>query len=698
MAETSRESAAIRVLLLEDSPPDARRILDALSSSRSPHYEVEHVDRLQNAMQRVREERYDVALIDLCVLDSAGLGTFEHVREAAPHLPIVIQSGLDEDTLSVEAVRLGAQDYLSKENLDARLLNRALRHAVERNRAEKALRESEERYTLAFQGANDGLWDWNLAENRIHFSSRWKSMLGCDDEKIGASPDDWLDRVHPDDRDGLVAAVRAHLDGETPHLEHEYRIAHSDGSYLWVLCRGLAVRDQAGIPQRIAGSQTDVTRRKIVEERLLHDAFHDALTRLPNRALFVDRLGHALQRAKRIRRDAFAVLFLDLDRFKVVNDSLGHMLGDEMLVEVGRRLRRCLRPSDTVARLGGDEFAILLEDLEDQEDVLAAVDRIHSEVRRPVRLAGRDVFTSASIGIVHGIAEYDLPETLLRDADVAMYRAKHAGRSRHVIYDAGLHGAAVARLELETDLRHAFDRGEFILHYQPIIELSSGRTIQFEALLRWACPKRGLVSPVDIVPVLEETGMILPVGLWVIRESCRQLREWRNRRSFGDAEVSISVNLSSRQFADVGLVDTVASALRQFELPGSCLTLEITESILMDQPESAIHTLSRLRDLGVGVALDDFGTGYSSLSYLQRFPINRIKIDRSFVRGIDSSKGDLEIVRAMLGLGHSLGISVVAEGIETEEQLSHLRLMKCEFGQGFLFSRPLPTEHEAFAA
>jgi diguanylate cyclase (GGDEF)-like protein/PAS domain S-box-containing protein len=691
-------TSVTRVLLLEDSAPDARRILEALAGSRNPRYQVDHTDRLQVALQRLRQGQHDVALIDLCVLDSEGLGTFEEVRRAAPYLPIVIQSGLDEDATAVEAVRLGAQDYLSKDDLDPRVLLRSLRHAIERKQVERALRESEERYTLAFQGANDGLWDWNLRTDTIHLSPRWKMMLGFTEDEIGFSPDDWFDRVHPDDRAGLAEAFRQHRNGESPHLEHEYRIQHSDGSWLWVLCRGLAVRDERGEPQRIAGSQTDVTRRKHVEERLIHDAFHDGLTRLPNRALFLDRLGHALNRAKRSPKDAFAVLFLDLDRFKVVNDSLGHMLGDELLIEVGRRLKRCLRPGDTVARLGGDEFAILLEDLRDEDDVIAASERIHAEIHRPVRLSERDVFTSASIGIVHGIADYELPETLLRDADVAMYRAKNSGRSRHIIFDRALHGSAVQRLELETDLRHAFDRGEFILHYQPIVALSTGKTIQFEALLRWLCPKRGLVGPVDFVPVLEETGLILRVGQWVIRESCRQLRAWRDLRSFGDAEVSISVNVSSRQFADIGLVAAVADALEQTGLPGRCLTIEVTESVLMDQPDVATHTLMRLRELGACVALDDFGTGYSSLSYLQRFPIDRIKIDRSFVRDIESSKGDQEIVRAMLGLGRSLGIAVIAEGIETEEQLSHLRLMNCEFGQGYLFSRPLPTGYQAFAA
>ena len=489
----------------------------------------------------------------------------------------------------------------------------------------------------------------------------------------------------------LSDAICEHTEGVTKHLEHEYRIRHQDGSYLWVLCRGLVVRNEAGVAERFAGSQTDITRRKMYEERLVHDAFHDTLTRLPNRALFIDRLDHALRRAKRSPKDVFSsVLFLDLDRFKVINDSLGHMLGDELLVEVARRIRASLRPGDTVARLGGDEFAILLEDLDGVDHVTAATQRIHAEIRRPVRISGREVYTSASIGIVHGIAEYDQPEALLRDADVAMYRAKHAGRAQHVVFDSAQHGGARARLELETDLRHALGRREFALYYQPIVSLSSGATVQFEALIRWICPKRGLVSPADFVPALEETGLIMQVGLWVIRESCRQIREWRDTREFGDAEVSVSVNLSTRQFQDPTLVDSIEKILIETGVPSGSLSLEITETIMMEQPEAAVDTLNRMRKLGLGIDLDDFGTGYSSLSYLQRFPIDRIKIDRSFVRGMDSSKSDVEIIRAMLSLGRSLGIGVIAEGIETADQLNRLRLMNCEFGQGYFFSKPMP--------
>jgi diguanylate cyclase (GGDEF)-like protein/PAS domain S-box-containing protein len=684
-----------RVLFLEDSQPEARRIGEMLATCRTTRFEVDHCERLQLAIERLQTGDYDVVLTDLCVDDSEGISTFEEMRRAAPHLPIVIQSGLDEETLAVEALRLGAQDYLSKDNLDSRLLQRSLRHAMERKRVERALEESRQRYTLAFEGANDGLWDWDLRHDTIHLSKRWKEMLGHEEQEISASPNEWFDRVHPDDRTPLSDAIREHLDGLTKHLEHEYRILHRDGSYLWVLCRGLVVRDEHGIAARFAGSQTDVTKRKSYEERLLHDAFHDTLTRLPNRALFLDRLEHALHRAKRMPKDAFAVLFLDLDRFKVVNDSLGHMLGDELLVEIARRLRSCLRPGDTVARLGGDEFAVLLEDLEDGTDVAAATSRIHSEIRRPVKISGREVYTSASIGIVHGIGSYDRPASLLRDADVAMYKAKTAGRSQHVVFDSVQHGAAVARLELETDLRHALERDEFALYYQPIVALSSGATVQFEALLRWVCPKRGLVSPAEFVPILEETGLILPVGLWVVRETCRQIRQWRDRGEFKD--VQVSVNLSSRQFQDPTLVESISEMLRAARLPPGSLSLEITETVLMDQPEAAVETLTKLRNMGIGIDLDDFGTGYSSLSYLQRFPIDRIKIDRSFVRGMDSSKSDVEIIRAMLSLGRSLGIGVIAEGIETADQLNRLRLMNCEYGQGYFFSQPRPYHAQPLA-
>ncbi|MFQ5857718.1 MAG: EAL domain-containing protein [Anaerolineae bacterium] len=565
------------------------------------------------------------------------------------------------------------------------------REITERKRAEEALRESEERYALAARGANDGLWDWDLKTNEVYFSPRWKSMLGCEEDEIENSPDEWFNRLHPEDLEQVKVDISAHLEGVTSHFENEHRMLHKDGTYRWMLSRGLAVRDADGTAYRMAGSQTDITERKRAEEQLLHDAFHDGLTGLPNRALFMDRLGRAVERARRRADYLFAVLFLDLDRFKVVNDSLGHTVGDELLIAIAHRLRVCLRAADTVARLGGDEFAILLEDINDVSDATHVADLIGEAVMLPFNADGHEVFASASIGIVLSETGYDRPEGVLRDADIAMYRAKELGRARHEVFDTAMRAGAVARLEVETDLRWSVERQEFEIHYQPIVSLADGRIAGFEALLRWQHPERGLVSPGEFISVAEETGLIVPIDRWVLREACRQVRAWQTQFRT-DPPLSISVNLSSKQFAQPDLVEQVEQILQETGLDARSLRLEITESVIMGNIESAAAMLSQLRALGVQVQMDDFGTGYSSLSYLHQFPIDAIKIDRSFISRMDVDGDNSEIVQTIVALAHDLGMDVIAEGVETGEQLAHLRALACEYGQGYYFAKPLDSE------
>ncbi|MBD1861162.1 MULTISPECIES: EAL domain-containing protein [Trichocoleus] len=557
-----------------------------------------------------------------------------------------------------------------------------------RKQAEAALRESQERYALAVQGANDGLWDWNLKTNEIYFSPRWKSMLGHQEDEIGSCPEEWLHRVHPEDVERLKAQIDLHLEGLSPHFESEHRMQHQDGSYRWMLSRGLAVRDADGKISRMAGSQTDVTSRKQVEKQLLHDAFHDVLTGLPNRALFMDRLGLSIERSKRPGNNLFAVLFLDLDRFKVINDSLGHMIGDQLLISIARRLEACLRGGDTVARLGGDEFTILLDDISDLDDATRIANRIHHALQSPFNLQGQEVFTSVSIGIALSETGYDWPEDLLRDADTAMYRAKSLGRACHKVFDRTMHLRAVELLHLETDLRRAIERQELRLHYQPIVSLTTGRIHGFEALIRWQHPERGLMSPAEFIPVAEETGLIVPVGLWVLREACQQAQKWQKQFSTS-FPLTMSVNLSGKQFSQPDLIGQIEQILQATALDARSLKLEITESVMMENAESATKMLLRLKALGVQLHIDDFGTGYSSLSYLHRFPIDQLKIDRSFVKRLGADDESAEIVRAIVTLAHNLGIHVTAEGVETAEQLTQLRALECEYGQGYFFFQPL---------
>ncbi|HST61489.1 MAG TPA: EAL domain-containing protein [Longimicrobium sp.] len=559
---------------------------------------------------------------------------------------------------------------------------------TEAKRTEAVLRESEERYALAIEGALEGIWDWDLEREHIYLSPRWKAILGYGpDETVGEHPDEWLTRVHPDDLRRVQGELAASIGGGRTHFEIEHRVMHRDGSWRWTRARAVTVFAPDGRPVRIAGSLSDITEQKVAEELLLHHALHDVLTGLPNRSLLIDRLNIALRRTAR-SGGSVGVLFMDLDGFKVVNDSLGHATGDRLLDAVARRLEGCLRPSDTVARMGGDEFTVLLEDLRDAAEARAVAERVHEALREAFVLDGRPVFTTASVGIAVGAAGAT-PESLLRDADTAMYRAKSQGRARCEVFDPTMHTTALARLQLETDLRGAVERDEFELAYQPLVLLADGRVAGFEALVRWRHPERGLLQPSEFITVAEETGVIVPLGRWVLREACRQMRAWNDR--YG-VTLSVNVNLSPRQFLDGGLAREVAAALGDTKLPAGLLKLEITEGLLMGDAGPVATTLDDLKALGVELCIDDFGTGYSSLSYLHRFPIDTLKIDRSFVSRLSADGGSDQIVRTILVLAQTLNMRAVAEGVETAEQADQLRAMGCEFAQGFRFSRPLPGE------
>lgn len=584
----------------------------------------------------------------------------------------------------------------SLRNLEARLVASGegeiliiVRDITERARAEKELRESRERYELATLGANDGLWDWNMKTNEVFYSSRWKSMLGFDDDEIGSSSEEWFGRIHPDGIEQVKILVNAHAEGITPHFETEHQILHKDGTYRWVLARGLAIRGEAGKPYRMAGSLTDITDRRRAQDQLLHDAFYDPLTGLPNRSLLVNRLEHALRRTKRSKTYLFAILFLDLDRFKNVNDSLGHLCGDRLLVEVGRRLISCVRAEDTVARIGGDEFVILLDNIPAAESATAAVARIEKVLSLPVTLDGHDVFSPASIGVAIGSSSYERAEDVLRDADIAVYRAKALGRARHVLFDPLMYQKAVAVLELENDLRRAMERGDFFLNYQPIVHLETGTVVSLETLVRWQHPERGLIPPGDFIPLAEETGLIIQIGEWVLKAACAQLRTWKEA---GRPAIRVSVNVSGRQLKLPDFPDFVRNLLQQNGLSTDLLEFEITETVLMDNLEQANSVLDQLTRLGIRLSLDDFGTGYSSLGYLQQFPVHRLKIDRSFIIKIGQHNENTQIVQAILNMASGLGLDVVAEGVETAQAVSRLKGMGCAFGQGFYFARPGTAE------
>ena len=557
----------------------------------------------------------------------------------------------------------------------ARDVTERKRTEAELRRQEEALRESRERFALAVQGTNDGVWDWDLRKDRVYLSPRWKAMLGYVDAEVGETPEDWFRLVHDEDREGLVAKLESHRNGSIPHFEAEHRMRHKDGSYRWVLSRGFALRDAEGRAYRMAGAQTDVTDRRS----------YDVLTSLPNRALFVERLEKAVLRSRHDLDHLFAVLFLDLDRFKIVNDSLGHLEGDCLLVTMAQRLEACVRPGDMVARFGGDEFAILVDGIAGVGDAARVAERIQKALAPAFKLGVHEVYTSASIGIALSSTGYQRAEDLLRDADTAMYRAKGAGRARFEVFDAAMRAQVTAILETENDLRRALERHEFRVHYQPIVALAGESVVAWEALVRWQHPVRGLLAPKDFIGVAEETGLVVAMGDDVLRQACVQMRVWQEKHAaFRGA--SLCVNVSSRQFSDPELVRRIEDALRLSRLDALSLVLEITESAIMENAEAAMDRIARLRELGVRFHVDDFGTGYSSLSYLHRFPIDALKIDRSFVAALTRNEDAAAIVGTVLSLARSLKLAVIAEGVETPEQAARLREMGCELAQGHYFS------------
>ncbi|MEM9770163.1 MAG: EAL domain-containing protein [Cyanobacteria bacterium P01_D01_bin.73] len=711
--------------------------------------------------------------------------------------------------------------------------NDAVQYAVvvvediaDRKRAEDSLQASEERWQLALQGNNDGIWDWNVQKNRVFYSARWKTMLGFEDHEIGNRVQEREERIYPDDRDRVLIELQRYLDQDIPTYSCEYRLQSKDGSYKWILDRGQALWDRDGTAIRMVGSCTDIddrkraeaslrsseerfraiieqaavgisqldrdgyyvkvnekfcsllgyheseilglnyqdltfsedlqqnvdssqrlwlgdiqsfsmekryvrkdkrlqwtnvtvslvlpsnqedaytiavvediSARKEAEEKLTYTAFYDALTELPNRNLFVDRLQGTLRKSQRHLDRLYSVLYIDLDRFKVVNDSLGHHAGDDLLVQIGQRLLKCVRCNDMVARLGGDEFAILLDDMESVDDATHIADRIQEHLRQPFRIQEHDFYTSASIGIALSVepnsqAPYHRWESWMRDADIAMYAAKRKGKSCYEVFNAKMHQHTLTQLRLETDLRQAITKDELELYFQPIVFLQDLTLKGFEALIRWKHPQRGWISPGEFISVAEETDLILHLGQWVLETACDKVKAWCDR-GWMKPGMTVSVNVSGRQFTQPDLVETIQSTIIDKQVEPAYLRLEVTETAITDNIESVIDRLARLQLFGIQSCIDDFGTGYSSLSRLQSFPIHALKVDQSFVQHMGDEEG-IAVVRTILNLARGLKMSTIAEGIETLDQLNRLKSLGCDYGQGYLFSRPLDSPQAEF--
>jgi diguanylate cyclase (GGDEF)-like protein/PAS domain S-box-containing protein len=778
-----------RVLLLAADALFARTLRTLLRQIEREAWEVESFPDLTAALQRLARGGIDAVLADLDLTDGpAGAEAIRALASAGPAAAVVVLTASDDEASALFALKAGAQECLARDGLEAQLLARTLRYAIERKgtgdrlrrleqavgtmqlgvtitdkagrivytnaaeaamhgysvqellsmdardlsppanwmplsapelrevrvwkrervrlrkdgssfpvqlmsdvirdasgeplgivttcediserwEAEEALRESEERYALAARGTNDGLWDWNLRTGRAYFSPRWKSMLGHEEADLGANIDEWFGRVHPDDAERVRRKVEEHLQGRTPRFEDEHRMRHKDGTYRWVLSRGYATRSYYGRAYRMAGAQTDVTDRR---------AF-DPLTGLPNRALFAERLEDALAR-HRHRHGQFAVLFVDLDHFKAVNDTFGHVAGDELLVQVGRRLEASVRPGDTVARFAGDEFAILLERIQDVSDATRIADRIHHALAAPLVLAGRDVVPSASVGVALSLTPYEKADDVVRDADAAMYRAKQGGGGRWEICDEAMRERVASRARLQQDLRLALERGELAVDYQPIVDARSGELRAFEALLRW----RGLLLPLDFLLAAEEAAGILRIEAWLLREACAQAGRWRARYGLS---FRLTLNVSAAQFLRPELAADLAALLAASAFPGSALSLEVTEDTLLREGPAVGVAFAAIQALGVGVVLDRFGSGQASLAALRRFRLRAVKLDPALVSGADRETEAL--VPVLIGVASTLGLLVAVAGVETEAQGERVKALGCVEAQGGHFSPAL---------
>ncbi|HUW50647.1 MAG TPA: EAL domain-containing protein [Sulfuricella sp.] len=796
----------IPALLVEDNPGDARLIREALAESTEPRFRLEWAENLGQALEILKQRQFAVVLLDLSLPDSQGMHTVQSIEEAAPGIPVVVLTGLDDEALAVKAVRSGAQDYLVKSDATPHLLTRVVRYAIERQRIGRSLHENEARLAALFEhmgsgvavfqpsadGENFVFSAFNRAAEQIDRINRdqvigkkiqevfpavrdfgfldvlkrvWQSgaaehfpvsfyqddrIAGWRENHVYKLPsgeivaiyDDVTERRRSEENLRLAAKVfesstagivitdtaghilnvnaaftritgyrLAEIRGATPRLLKSGR--HDDTFYreMWESLLETGhwqgeiwnkrkngeiypewmsvgnVKNDQGETTHFVGTFSDITQRKAAEERINYLAHHDALTGLPNRTLLNDRIGQTLA-ACQYQHHKAALLLIDLDRFKNINESLNHDFGDHLLQLVAERLGGCIRALDTLARSGGDEFVVLMSEVHNLGEISVMAKAILTAMNQPFQVEGQEIIITSSIGISVYPDDGDDTQTLLKNADVAMYRAKEQGRNNCQFYTQNMNVRTFETLVLENSLRHALKLQQFELHYQPQLDIASGTIIGMEALIRLHHPELGMVPPANFIPIAEETGLIVPIGEWVIQQACIQTKAWHD---LGYDDLHVAVNLSARQFRQPGLVQTVEKALADSGLPPARLELELTESILMQDTEETLATLLRLKDMGVQLSIDDFGTGFSSLGYLKRFNLDKLKIDQSFVRDITSDPNDLAIARAVIALGHSLNLKVIAEGVETAEQLALLRENGCDEMQGYYFSRPRPA-------
>ncbi len=683
-----------KILFINNNSPDNAHIILEKLREAGDVFEIVYVQGFDQNLDSRSSNEFDIVLLDLGHADGQEEDILNKIRKHVMMTPTVILTSAQNESLAIRALQLGALDYLIKDRTDVDALLRLLRHAAEYGKTKSALLESEARYRLLLEAVTDYVYTVQIENGRPVATSHGPgcvAVTGYTADEYSANPFLWYLMIHEEDRQAVMEQADAILSRKSAYpLEH--RIIHKDGRVLWIKNTTVPRIDQQGHLVAYDGLVTDITDRKQAEEKLLHDAFHDALTGLPNRALFMDRLQHAITTSqRRAGTPYYAVLFCDIDRFKVINDSLGHPIGDQLLLIVGRKLIDCVRPGDTVARMGGDEFAILLESIGDFSHAKEVAERVKKILSTPITIKGNDIFASLSIGIAIGTEQYERPEQALRDADIAMYEAKSRGNASYEVFDAKMHANILDRMQLETDLRGAVDRKEFILYYQPIIDLKTQRATGFEALVRWNHPKRGLIYPLEFIPLAEETGLINNIGDWILLEACHELKRLQMQNPM-QPPLTMSINISIKQFAQQDLVSKLSRFLLETEIDPHTLALEITESMIMANADAAAETMNRLREMGIRLHIDDFGTGHSSLSYLHRFPVNALKIDRSFICKLTADGANKEIITSIISLAKNLHVDVIAEGVEKGYQLSNIKELNCGYCQGFLIARPMAED------
>jgi diguanylate cyclase (GGDEF)-like protein/PAS domain S-box-containing protein len=681
------------LLIVEDNPGDARLLREMFNEQGSHNTELTHVECMSEAEQHLSKRAFDIIVLDLGLPDAQGLGAVRRAHAAAPRVPLVVLTGLDDESLAAEALQEGAQDYLIKGQIEARGLLRSLRYAMERKAMEEALFVEKERAEVTLNSIGDAVACTDISGNITFLNLVAEKMTGSSREEAAGRPMAEVLRImDATSRETISNPMElAVAKNRTVHLPLNCVLIRRDGFEIPIEDSVSPIHDREGRATGAVIVFRDVSVAQAMALQMAHSAQHDFLTGLPNRMLLNDRVSQAISLAARHMKKV-AVLFLDLDGFKHINDSLGHPIGDKLLQSIAKRLVDCGRSSDTVSRQGGDEFVVLLSEVEQSDDAATTARRMLQAVAEPHSIGQHDLHVTASIGLSIYPDDGLDAEALIKNADTAMYQAKENGHQSYQFFKPAMNVRAVERQSIEESLRRALERQEFALHYQPIINLGTGEITGAEALIRWTHPIRGPVSPAQFIPVAEDCGLILPIGNWVLREACKQARAWVDS---GLPLGTMAVNISAIEFRDERFLEGVFGILKDTGLDPRSLELELTESVLMKRAESTESILKALRARGVQVAVDDFGTGYSSLSYLRRFPIDALKIDQSFVRQITTAPDETTIVTAVISMGRSLKLRVVAEGVETQEELAFLQAHQCDEAQGYFFSRPLPPKQFA---